>query len=41
MSMTHGSRCLPVQESLAKPLIRGELPTPMQQPLIILTNSMI
>ncbi len=30
MSMMHGSRRLPVQESLAKPLIRGELPTPMQ-----------
>jgi|LSQX01.3.fsa_nt_gb hypothetical protein len=32
MTMMHGSRRLPVQESVAKPLIRGELPTPMQQP---------
>ena len=38
MTMMHGSRRLPVQESLAKPLIRGELPTPMQQPLVILMN---
>jgi hypothetical protein len=30
MSIMYGSRRLPVQESLAKPLIRGEPPTPMQ-----------
>jgi hypothetical protein len=39
MSITHGSRRLLVLESLAKPLIRGELPTPMQQPLNNLMNS--